>query len=192
MSPTRRTALFALGAAVALPGCVIAPYGTYYRPVTSHGNVSWRRAYCGGKAGPTTGVRLDLGNALAIEISSALNPGSLTGLSLQLVFELPARTTLAIDGPIRLQSGDTLVQAELKDPVYGGRAPGPGDRWQAGEALSTGASSGRVALHSFIDQPGESLRVVWPATRLNGQPFTWPDLALERRRFDGGIEPFNC
>lgn len=192
MRRTRRATLFALGASVALPGCVIAPYGTYYRPATAHGNVAFRRAYCGGKAGPNTRARLDLGNGLAIEISSVLDPGSLTGLSLQLAFELPARTTLAIDGPITLQNDDRLASAALTDPAYGGRAPGPGDRWQAGEALSTGASAGRVTLQAFIDRPGERLRVVWPATRLNGQPFNWPDLALERRRLDGGIEPFNC
>jgi hypothetical protein len=154
--------------------------------------VAFRRAYCCGKAGPNTRARLDLQGGLAIEIGSVLDPGSLTGLSVQLEFELPARATLAIDGPIGLQNDDRLLPSAFTDPVYGGRAPGPGDRWQAGEALATGASGGRVTLQAFVDRPGERLRVVWPATRLNGQPLSWPDLALERRRFDGGIEPFNC
>jgi len=192
MTLSRRATLIALGATVTLPGCVIAPYGTYYRPVASRGLASARRAYCGGKAGPNTGLRIDLGGALAIEVSSVLDPGSLTGLSIRLELDVPPRTELVIDGPIRLKSDDELVDVKLTDPVYGGRTSGPGDRWQAGEALSTGSSSGRMTLQTFIDRPGERLRIVWPVTRLNGQPFIWPELALERRRFDGGIEPFNC
>ena len=49
-----------------LAGCVVAPYGTYYRPSSSVPGASFRRAWCQGQAVPTTQIELPLGDGLTL------------------------------------------------------------------------------------------------------------------------------
>ncbi|MBL0944824.1 MAG: hypothetical protein IBJ04_10900 [Hydrogenophaga sp.] len=182
----------ALAAVATLPACVVAPYGTYYRPETPLARAEWRRANCQGKSGPQTGVRLDLGDGLFIEVRSVLDRGDTRGLQISLAFTLPARTVIALSGPVALEVDGQPVAARFTDPSYGGRAPGPGDRWQQGEPIETSRSGGRVELQALVPQPGAQVRLSWPAAQRNGQALVLPELVLRRRSFDGGVEPFNC
>lgn len=192
MTCTRRATWIFLGAGGLLPGCVISPSGSHYRPTADRGVAKAVRAFCGGKAGPDTGLRLDLGAGLVVELGSVLDPGSLSGLSIRLDVEVPARTELAVAGPIRILNDDQPTDARLTDPLQGVRTGGPAERWQAGEALKTGSSAARLTMQTFLRQPGQRVRILWPSTRLNGQPFTWPEVVFERRRLGVGIEPLNC
>jgi hypothetical protein len=64
-----RRHLLQLAAAVplaALGGCVVTPYGPYFRPSTTHPRAAFQGAWCHGAAGPLTRVELTLADAVRL------------------------------------------------------------------------------------------------------------------------------
>ena len=66
--PRRRLLKGALSLPLAVPlaGCVVAPYGPYYRPSTADPTAKFKGAWCQGQAGPTTNIELALGDGLTL------------------------------------------------------------------------------------------------------------------------------
>jgi hypothetical protein len=87
----RRRLLFgaiSLPLAAALSGCVVAPYGTYYRPSNPDPSATFKGAWCQGRAGPTTTIELALGDGLLLTARAERDRSE---LPLRLVLEVPAQ-----------------------------------------------------------------------------------------------------
>jgi hypothetical protein len=87
-----RTLILALAALLA--GCVVAPYGTYYRPSSADPGATYSRAWCGGHAGPTTNIELSLGDGLRLSARAVRDYAERDReqLPLRLVLAVPAQT----------------------------------------------------------------------------------------------------
>lgn len=94
----------ALAGAAALGGCVVTPYGTYYRPSTAQPGAVERRGWCQGKAGPVTALDIDLGRGLRMEART--DRAEPSGHRLRLLLTVPADTALRLAGPARLLTAD--------------------------------------------------------------------------------------
>jgi hypothetical protein len=69
MANVRRRLLLgtlALPLAPALTGCIVAPYGVYYRPQSADPGARYKRAWCQGQAGPTTRIELPLDGGVTL------------------------------------------------------------------------------------------------------------------------------
>jgi hypothetical protein len=69
MANVRRRLLLgtlALPLAPALTGCIVAPYGAYYRPQSADPGARYKRAWCQGQAGPTTRIELPLDGGVTL------------------------------------------------------------------------------------------------------------------------------
>jgi hypothetical protein len=136
----------ALPVAAALGGCVVAPYGTYFRPSSPDPDATIKGAWCQGEAGPTTNIELALGDGHMLRFER-----------IDIVF----RDGVALDALLHVNraagAGATEVQIEV--------------------LLPGGVPDFEVHLPAL--RVGTAMREIAP-------------IRFERRRFDGGIEPFNC
>jgi hypothetical protein len=89
----------------ALGGCVVAPYGPYYRPTAEHPGATFKGAWCNGVAGPKSVIELPLA------------PGMLLSARAQREYserdraELPLRLTLSVPptAPVRFAGSELRV-----------------------------------------------------------------------------------
>ena len=87
-----------LGAlALPLAGCVVTPYGAYYRPSSAHAGARERRAWCQGQAGPVNGIELDLGGG--VQLRASTERPTAPGLPLRVEVGVPAHTALRFTEP---------------------------------------------------------------------------------------------
>jgi hypothetical protein len=118
MSVVRRRLL---KGATALPvatlgGCVVAPYGPYYRPTAEHPGATYKGAWCNGVAGPKAVIELPLA------------PGVLLSARAQREYaereraELPLRVTLDVPpaSPVRFAGRELRVVEQGSGRTIGG------------------------------------------------------------------------
>lgn len=160
------TAVLAL-ASGGLAGCVVAPYGPYYRPSTEHPAATYKGAWCQGVAGPKAVIELPLVQGVALTARAQRNYAERNRPELPLRIEFtvppyqPARFASAALGVVDARSGKTLGQApEVTVYRY---ATLPADAWidparirpsgSAGTALKTDAPHGSAILRVSFE-PG--------------------------------------
>lgn len=114
----------ALPLAPALTGCVVAPYGPYYRPQSADPGARYRRAWCQGQAGPTTRVELQLegGVTLSARAERDYPERSRPELPLRLSLTLPGSRAAQFEAA-RLQivsAGGAAIDAPMTVLAAGG------------------------------------------------------------------------
>jgi hypothetical protein len=90
----------ALAPLALLAGCVVAPYGTHYRASTTQPGAQEVKAWCGGLAGPVTGLAMDLGGGVRLEAFTQAERAE--GVPLRLDLVVPAGPGFAFAGPVRV------------------------------------------------------------------------------------------
>lgn len=154
-------------AAAGLAGCVVAPYGPYYRPSTEHPAATYKGAWCQGVAGPKAVVELPLVPGVTLTARAQRNyvERDRPELPLRIEFTLPpyqpARFASATLGVVDARSGKALGQApEVTVYRY---ATLPADAWidparirpsgAAGTPLKANAPHGSAGLRVSLE-PG--------------------------------------
>ena len=154
-------------AAAGSAGCVVAPYGPYYRPSTEHPAATYKGAWCQGVAGPKAVVELPLapGVTLTARAQRGYAERDRPELPLRIEFTVPphqpARFAGATLGVVGARSGKALGQApEVTVYRY---ATLPADAWidparirpsgAAGTALKADAPHGSASLRVSLE-PG--------------------------------------
>jgi hypothetical protein len=103
-------------ASTGLAGCVIAPYGPYYRPSTQHPAATYKGAWCQGVAGPKAVVEVPLapGVALTARAQRGYTERDRPELPLRIEITLPssqpARFASATLGVVDVRTGKALGQ----------------------------------------------------------------------------------
>ncbi|HET9024658.1 MAG TPA: hypothetical protein VFN64_08800, partial [Burkholderiaceae bacterium] len=154
-------------ASAGLAGCVVAPYGPYYRPSTAHPLATYKGAWCQGMAGPQAVVELPLAPGVALTARTQRNypERNRPELPLRIEFTLPpnqpARFASATLWVVDARSGSALGQAsEITVYRY---ATLPADAWidparvrpsgAAGTASRADAPHGSASLRVSLE-PG--------------------------------------
>lgn len=91
-----------------LGGCVVAPYGPYYRPTTEHPAAKFKGAWCQGVAGPKSVVELPLasGVLLTARAQRGFVERDRPELPLRIEITLPAQQPARFGGTVRvIESG---------------------------------------------------------------------------------------
>jgi hypothetical protein len=167
MANVRRRLLLgtlALPLAPALTGCIVAPYGAYYRPQSADPAARYKRAWCQGQAGPTTRVefQFDGGVTLSARAERDYLERSRPELPLRLSLTLPGGVPARFEGE-RVQivgAGGAAIDAPMTVRASGGvtlRA----DAWVDVAALRP---AGRAAVGATEQPHGRaSIRLSGPA-----------------------------
>jgi hypothetical protein len=152
MANVRRRLLLgtlALPLAPALTGCIVAPYGAYYRPQSADPGARYKRAWCQGQAGPTTRVefQFDGGVTLSARAERDYPERSRPELPLRLSLTLPGGVPARFEGE-RVQivgAGGAAIDAPVTVLASGGVTL-PADAWVDAAALRpAGARAGAAA-----------------------------------------------
>ncbi len=107
-----------------LAGCLPAPYGPYYQPTYANPEAQVVKAYCGGKAGPPTGLSTPLapGVRLQINASDAARLPPMLGLQFRLdpgaLVQFQANTLAVGDGTAEVRMpGSLRVSSQARVPA---------------------------------------------------------------------------
>ncbi|MCM5572331.1 hypothetical protein M6I34_17590 [Burkholderiaceae bacterium FT117] len=166
-----------LAAVALLAGCIPAPYGPYYRPSYPDASAQAVKAWCGGQAGPPTGLVVSLADGLTMRVGAATATGAAPKAMLS--FELAPGTTLRFledsvrvdDGagsgriPVRMSvaSHARVAPTDIVDlPALSAVAPAALDAAGPGAVsitVGTGFSPGAAGVRP------EVLRIEWPSIR---------------------------
>lgn len=142
-SPLRRRLVRAIGGAPALAllhGCMPTAHAPYYRPVAQAPQARLRRAWCQGRAGPFSGIELDLADGATLAASLDTEPSATPppGHRLRVTITLPAhrsillasRSLVLLDG----RASDAFLQTSAQRTV-----PLAIGEWNEPQQLRTGA-----------------------------------------------------
>lgn len=184
----------ALPFAPVLTGCIVAPYGTYYRPESAEPGASYKRAWCQGQAGPTTRIELKL------EGGATLSARAERDYPERNRPELPLRLSLTLPGSLSARFEAERVQivatrgATIDAPVTVRAAGGvtlPADAWvdaavlrPAGRVVAGAAEHpyGRawIRLAGPAGFTPEVVAVGGPSVEVEGKAIAFPPLELRR------------
>jgi hypothetical protein len=140
-----------LGVLVApFAGCVVMPYGTYYRPESADATATTKRAWCQGQAGPTTRIELQLdgGAKLAARAERDYLERDRPELPMRVELTLPGNTPARFEGErvMLLTRNGAPIEATVSVLAYGG-VTAAADTWidskmlrPAGAGAKTGAT----------------------------------------------------
>jgi hypothetical protein len=167
MANVRRRLLLgtlALPLAPTLTGCIVAPYGAYYRPHSADPDARYKRAWCQGQAGPTTRIEFqsDSGVTLFARAERDYLERSRPELPLRLSLTLPGGVPARFEGG-RVQiagAGGAAIDAPVTVLASGGVTL-PADAWVDVAALRP---AGRVVAGAGEYSHGRArVRVSGPA-----------------------------
>ena len=132
-APTRRRLLqaaLALPATTLLAGCVVTPYGPYYRPSTAHPGARHKGAWCRGVAGPPAVIELPLapGVLLTAVAQREYLERNRPELPLRIKLTLPPAPARFVDGALRVTVGGETIGSAPQVSVFR-YAPLPADGW---------------------------------------------------------------
>jgi hypothetical protein len=163
LSARRRLLLGALAAPLA--GCVVMPYGTYYRPESADPNATTRRAWCQGQAGPVTRIelKLDGGATLTARAERDFLERDRPELPLRVELTLPDNVPARFDGGrVQILARDGApIKAPVSVLVYGG-ATVAADAW-VDPALLRPAGAGAQASAAEEAQGRAWIRLTGPS-----------------------------
>lgn len=132
-APRRRLLKGALAfGGTALAGCVVAPYGPYYRPSTAAAGARYRGAWCQGRAGPVAVVELPIAPGVTMTARAQRDflerdrPELPLRLALTVPAGLPLRFADARLPVVETGSGRT-IPADVRVHVYRHARLEPGD-----------------------------------------------------------------
>ncbi len=182
MANARRRLL--LGALVlplapALTGCIVAPYGTYYRPRSADSAARFKRAWCQGQAGPTTRVEFQLDGG--VTLSARAERDYLERDRPQ----LPLRLSLTLPGSVAARFEGERVQmvarsgATIDAPVTVRAALRPAGRATAGAVEHPHGRAG-IRVSGPAGFTPDVLAVEGPAVEIDGRTFAFPPTELRR------------
>lgn len=169
-----------------LGGCVVAPYGTYYRPSTGISGARGRKAWCQGQAGPETGLDADLGG-LRLSVRSERMQRDGAGVRLHAALTLPPGRSLRLDGPLQVRTDGRLLPVAASASVRRSMVV-PVGSWVDAPALRPGrlsrdaqAPQGRLVLQ-VAPAPAQPPRIVIEGLvlRLPSGEFVLPASELAR------------
>ncbi len=184
----------ALPLAPALTGCIVAPYGAYYRPESADPGARYKRAWCQGQAGPATRIEmpLDGGVTLSARAERDYPERSRPELPLRLSLTLPGGVPARFEGE-RVQivaSGGATIDAPVTVLAAGGVRL-PADAWVDAAALRP---AGRATVDAVEHPNGrawirvsgpagftpEALMLDGPAVEIDGRTIGFPPIELRR------------
>lgn len=176
--------------AVTVAGCVVFPYGPYWKPqvVTSGVPVDYRQAWCGEQVGPFSRARVRLADGTRVELRIEDKPAPYVFVLLS-----PATTPLELGAtqsiaPASGSGAAVTVPTVLRRSVY---ANGRYDINRDGP-LRVGPDE-RAALSLEVPIPAGLGDFVYTLPELRSPAGTQLlQVRFERRWFDGGVQPFNC
>jgi len=194
----RRLLLGALSVPLVAPlaGCVVAPYGTYYRPSSSAPGASFRRAWCQGQAGPTTQIELPLGDGLTLSARAERDyiERDRPELPLRVVLTVPATVSVRFASN-RLQIVELGSGRPIAAPMTvraQGRATVAADAWveparlrpagAPGAASDADAPYGRAGIRvsTVARFAPEAIALTGPAVAFDGAVTPFPTIELRR------------
>ena len=155
-----RRRLCVTAASLPLAGCVVAPYGPYYRPATAQPGAQERRAWCQGAAGPVTGVDMDLGGGVRLRAST--DRLQVAGWPLRIEITLPRQTALRFTEPVRLVSGGKTLETPLAAVALRTVAVDP-TAWSEPQSLRPGLPGTGDAPHGELKVRTQPLAIPAPA-----------------------------
>ena len=173
----RSSALLVLAASALLAGCLPAPYGPYYRPAYPDASAQPVKAWCGGQAGPPTGLVVSLAQGLSMRIGAATATGATPRVLLS--FELaPGATLRFLDDAVRADDGAESIRVPVRMSVATHAQVASTDTVDlvalsavapaAIEAAGAGALSITVGTGFSPEAAGvgpDALRIEWPSIR---------------------------
>ncbi|GIL04982.1 MAG: hypothetical protein BroJett031_15020 [Betaproteobacteria bacterium] len=175
----------AAAAAAALAGCVVFPYGPYWKPEASGGE--YARAWCGEQVGPYNKVRLRLNEQVRATLTIEEKPQR----HVSVLFEA-AVEPLAVGAKARLESGGRRLEVPVKLSDWAIERGVARVATDGAVFTPTGKPAvGRieVALPPEIDS---RFTFHFPRLTHGDRPLAAPPVKWERRVFDGGVQPLNC
>lgn len=184
----------ALPLAPSLTGCIVAPYGTYYRPESAAPDATYKRAWCQGQAGPTTRIELKLegGVTLSARAERDYPERGRPELPLRVSLTLPGSQSARFEGERMQIVGARGATADAPVTVLAaGGVTLPADAWVDAAVLRPAA---RViegaAEHPFgrawirLAGPAgftpEVFTLTGPAIQFDDGPVAFPPLELRR------------
>lgn len=184
----------ALPLAPSLTGCIVAPYGTYYRPHSADPGARYKRAWCQGQAGPTTRIefQFDGGVTLAARAERDYPERDRAQLPLRLSLTLPGSQSARFESE-RMQivaSGGAPIDAPVTVLAAGGVTL-PADAFVDAAALRPAARATAGAVEhphgrAWIRVSGpagftpEVLVAGGPSVEVEGQAIAFPPIELRR------------
>jgi hypothetical protein len=194
---TRRRLVFGAAAlpVAGLAGCVVTPYGPYYRPSTD-GPATYKGAWCQGVAGPRTVVELELapGVALTARADRGFAERDLRELPLRLSLALPPTEPARFLGDhVRIvEAGGRRSLGTVREIHTYRYATFPARAWidparvrpsgAVGTPLKADEPHGRARLRVAVE-PGftqDRLRIVGLVIDRDGVPSKMPSIDLAR------------
>ncbi|MDZ7653584.1 MAG: hypothetical protein U5L03_14065 [Burkholderiaceae bacterium] len=196
MANVRRRLLLgalALPLAPALTGCIVAPYGAYYRPQSADPGARYKRAWCQGQAGPTTRVEFQLDGGVTLSARAERDypersrPELPLRLSLTLLGGVPARFEgervqivgadgAATDAPVTvLASGGVTLPADAWVDVTALRPAGV----RAGAAADPHGRA-RIRVSGPAGFTPEVFSFEGPSVEVEGSVIVFPPLEVRR------------
>lgn len=189
----RRLLLGALALPASLGGCVVAPYGTYYRPASDDPRAVYKRGWCQGQAGPTTRIELAIEGSVTIAARAErdFTERQRTELPLRVTVTLPAAPARFEGRTLQIVADGKAINAAQTVRAFGG-ATVAADAWveatrlrpagPAGVADKGDAPFGR-AFFRFIGPAGfapESMTLSGPAVQFDDGRLPFPAVELRR------------
>ena len=180
----------ALALGLALGGCVVFPYGPYWKPevVTAGVSVDYRQAWCGEQVGPITKARVALADGTRVELRVEDKPAPYVFVVLS-----PGPTPIELGptqsfAPASGRAAAVTVPTALRRSIY---ANGKYDIRRDGPLRIT--ADERAALSLEVPIPEGLGDFVYTLPELHTPSGVQRlQVRFERRRFDGGVQPFNC
>lgn len=179
--------------APALTGCIVAPYGAYYRPQSADPGARYKRAWCQGQAGPTTRVEFQLDGGVTLSARAERDypersrPELPLRLSLTLLGGVPARFEgervqivgadgAATDAPVTvLASGGVTLPADAWVDVTALRPAGV----RAGAAADPHGRA-RIRVSGPAGFTPEVFSFEGPSVEVEGSVIVFPPLEVRR------------
>jgi hypothetical protein len=180
---------------VALGGCVVVPYGPYYRPAADHPKVAYKGAWCNGVAGPLSVIEISLAPGVLLTARAQRENADRRRA------ELPLRLTLTLPptAPARFVGSELRVVEQASGRSLAGTpiisafryATVEADRWidplrmrpsgAAGRPLDNAAPQGRASVR--VTLPGfapEGIALEGLAVQRDGATVALPTLEMRR------------
>jgi hypothetical protein len=184
----------ALPLAPALSGCIVAPYGPYYRPHSADPAARYKRAWCQGQAGPVTRIefQLDGGVTLSARAERDYPERSRPELPLRLSLTLPGSRAARFEAE-RVQivaTGGATIDVPVTVRAAGGVTLAA-DAWVDAAVLRPAARVVEGAAEhpygrAWIRLAGpagftpEVITVGGPTVEVEGKAIAFPPLELRR------------
>lgn len=177
--------LGAAAAAATLAGCVVFPYGPYWKPEASGGE--YARAWCGERVGPYNKVRLRLHEQVRATVTIEEKPQRHVSVLFEVAVEplaVGAKAQLESDGhrlevPVKLS--DWAIERGVARVTTDGVLFTPTGKPAVGRI--------EVALPPEVES---RFTLHFPRLAHGDRPLVAPPVKWERRVFDGGVQPLNC